>query len=207
MRANSPQSTPRPYGWGFTLIELLLVILVIALLAALVFPVFASARKASGRTACLSNLRQIGMAYQMYLQDHGHYPSPLQIAQGPYLPDRALFVCPQDTEDVPQGALSSYCFKTIVPPEFQELSTFSSLDPNVVLAACGHHTGQKLVAHKDDSTSLTAADYPFRLVVRAGGAVERVRLDQLRYLPIPNRMGALLQSYPGEPGYEKAVEK
>jgi prepilin-type N-terminal cleavage/methylation domain-containing protein/prepilin-type processing-associated H-X9-DG protein len=54
---------------GFTLIELLTVIGVIAILAALLFPVFAYAREAGRRTTCLSNLHQLILAHQMYVED------------------------------------------------------------------------------------------------------------------------------------------
>jgi prepilin-type N-terminal cleavage/methylation domain-containing protein/prepilin-type processing-associated H-X9-DG protein len=54
---------------GFTLIELLVVISIIAMLAALLLPVLAGAREMARRTTCLSNMRQIGMAHQLYLQD------------------------------------------------------------------------------------------------------------------------------------------
>src|ERR1041385_8371804 len=54
---------------GFTLIELLVVIAVIALLAALLFPVFAAAREKARATSCLSNMKQIGTALQAYLSD------------------------------------------------------------------------------------------------------------------------------------------
>ena len=55
---------------GFTLIELLVVIAIIALLAAILFPVFAQAREKARSTACLSNLKQLGTATQMYVQDY-----------------------------------------------------------------------------------------------------------------------------------------
>jgi prepilin-type N-terminal cleavage/methylation domain-containing protein/prepilin-type processing-associated H-X9-DG protein len=61
---------PRGTGQGFTLIELLVVIAIIALLAAFLFPVFAQVRDKGRQTTCLANLRQIGLAMGMYLQDY-----------------------------------------------------------------------------------------------------------------------------------------
>jgi len=60
---------------GFTLIELLVVIAIIAILAAILFPVFAKARAKAREIACISNLRQLGMSITMYAEDcDGLYP-------------------------------------------------------------------------------------------------------------------------------------
>jgi prepilin-type N-terminal cleavage/methylation domain-containing protein/prepilin-type processing-associated H-X9-DG protein len=64
-----------PHRVGFTLIELLVVIAIIAILAALLFPVFSQARAKARQVSCLSNLKQHGLAMNMYLQDYDEtYP-------------------------------------------------------------------------------------------------------------------------------------
>ena len=62
---------------GFTLIELLVVIAIIAILAAILFPVFARARENARRSSCLSNLKQLGLGFAQYVQDYdSQYPQP-----------------------------------------------------------------------------------------------------------------------------------
>src|SRR5215211_230662 len=62
---------------GFTLIELLVVIAIIAILAAILFPVFARAKAAAKAAVCLSNAKQLGAGMAMYLSDwDGFYPAP-----------------------------------------------------------------------------------------------------------------------------------
>lgn len=122
LRSNHEPSVCRR---GFTLIELLTVIAIIAVLAALLFPVFMTARGKAREITCVSNLRQIGQAVAMYTQDYdGIYPYMIDPADKyapqiwshhpefqrdlpyiglvnevlqPYVKSKALFGCPSDT--------------------------------------------------------------------------------------------------------------
>ncbi len=67
---------------GFTLIELLVVIAIIAILAAILFPVFAQAREKARQTSCASNLKQLGIASIMYVQDNDETWMPAQYQAG-----------------------------------------------------------------------------------------------------------------------------
>jgi prepilin-type N-terminal cleavage/methylation domain-containing protein/prepilin-type processing-associated H-X9-DG protein len=93
---------------GFTLIELLVVIAIIAILAAILFPVFARAREQARRSVCVSNQKQIGLSLGMYLQDYdGVFPpgGPKAWEKGrnllvqqlqPYTKNQLIFRCPSD---------------------------------------------------------------------------------------------------------------
>jgi len=68
---------------GFTLIELLVVIAIIAILAAILFPVFAQAREKARSSTCLSNQKQIGLAFGMYAQDYDEtFPNAVLVDKG-----------------------------------------------------------------------------------------------------------------------------
>jgi prepilin-type N-terminal cleavage/methylation domain-containing protein/prepilin-type processing-associated H-X9-DG protein len=80
---------------GFTLIELLVVIAIIAILAAILFPVFAKAREKARQASCLSNEKQIGLAIMQYVQDYDEtYPSGGQFTSGPLAGKWSEFAVP-----------------------------------------------------------------------------------------------------------------
>ena len=80
---------------GFTLIELLVVIAIIAILAAILFPVFARAREKAKQTQCLSNVKQIGLGLMMYVSDYDDcipfYYAPYNKPRPPELPDLSAY--------------------------------------------------------------------------------------------------------------------
>lgn len=99
-------SFKKPNVAGFTLIELLVVIAIIAILAAILFPVFAKVREKARQTACVSNEKQLGLAFAQYTQDYDEkFPMLVQndtfwqwpVMVYPYVKSTQVFMCPDDS--------------------------------------------------------------------------------------------------------------
>jgi prepilin-type N-terminal cleavage/methylation domain-containing protein/prepilin-type processing-associated H-X9-DG protein len=141
---------------GFTLIELLVVIAIIALLAAILFPVFARARENARRASCMSNLKQIGLAMMQYTQDYDETlptagspsgtvpPNVWDVCIAPYTGVRvagnaspAIFHCPSDpvekdsygssTKSYNIPYLGNYYYSSSVPYDSSKFSNASAV--------------------------------------------------------------------------------
>ena len=94
---------------GFTLIELLVVIAIIAILAAILFPVFARAREKARQTSCLSNTKQLGLGTMMYASDYDDFVVAIYNENGyywwhglePYLKNDQIWICPSSPAQSP----------------------------------------------------------------------------------------------------------
>jgi prepilin-type N-terminal cleavage/methylation domain-containing protein len=86
---------------AFTLIEVLVALFIIAIIAAVIFPVLTSAKRAALRSPCISNMRQLYTAFTIYCDDAGgvDHPPPTLVELGPLVSDKRLFKCPADHTD------------------------------------------------------------------------------------------------------------
>jgi prepilin-type N-terminal cleavage/methylation domain-containing protein len=131
---------------AFTLIELLVVMAIIAIIAALLFPVFAQARDKARQASCLSNLHQIGLAIRMYMQDNDgacflHHPfeadvrangnaierareMPWTVLLYPYVRNHSVYFCPSDPVGHPKTqAKDLAAYEQSELPELEEATS------------------------------------------------------------------------------------
>ncbi len=193
---------------GFTLIELLVVITIIGILAAMLFPVFAGARRRARATACSSNLHQIGLATQMYEEEaDGKLPAhnPVGAVNGPlYVPlatpsynplriDTSLYFCPETAD---RTTYPDYTFRFQIDPRpapyWLDLlpndpdHVRARPEPSAVLAYCYRHLTAGYQVRSSGNTvyyeyqSICAARREgFYLVLRESGTVQRVPASQV----------------------------
>jgi len=150
-----------PKNRAFTLIELLVVIAIIGILAAILFPVFATAREKARQASCSSNLKQLGLAMLEYAQDYDENPpngtSKTNAVTGwagqiyPYVKAKGVFVCPDDQTP---GASCSYAYNRNVADNIDShwtygyygyvcfpLSKFGNVTKTVLLAEVNGSAG------------------------------------------------------------------
>ena len=150
---------------GFTLIELLVVIAIIAILAAILFPVFAQAREKARQTQCTNNLKQIGTAVQMYSQDYDEMMPYLAYNGGntlgvhwfdsltPYIKNAGVWRCPSANPSVRTSGLWANS------PSFAQRQVDYAWNenaaPGVSQAVCTHPADTFLLMDKGDAQCFT----------------------------------------------------
>jgi prepilin-type N-terminal cleavage/methylation domain-containing protein/prepilin-type processing-associated H-X9-DG protein len=159
---------------GFTLIELLVVIAIIALLAAILFPVFSRARENARRSSCANNLKQVGIGIAQYVQDYDEtypimsYNSGAGPALGwylhPYLKSVQVWRCPSDTSNtapVPANfTATSYAYNINSSYSFSGRSAADVARPAQIGISWGARTGTGWIF---DNLGTATGDPPARI--------------------------------------------
>jgi len=194
----SPQS-------GFTLIELLVVIAIIAILAAILFPVFAQARAKARQTMCLSNTKQMGNAINMYIQDYDEMIPPRAIRdvvtgntmEGiswrrliyPYVKSADVFTCPSNpnNRNFARDSIDANMTAAGVPlagsPRFR-----------VSYAVNGQDGTLAPMRRSDQAISLASLNRPSEIILVGEATIDNSELHLGR---IANANGSYMQMFSG----------
>ncbi|MBM3476097.1 MAG: DUF1559 domain-containing protein [Armatimonadetes bacterium] len=147
---------------GFTLIELLVVIAIIAILAAILFPVFARAREKARQASCQSNQKQIGLAVMMYVQDYDesyrhNWPQPSWNSyirdHAPYIKNTQIWLCPSLEGDTgcPCGYAAGAADPTYIPDNY-------AFNPFTTRQWYGNLAGKKLSSIQSPAETILCCD-------------------------------------------------
>ena len=181
MRHYLPQSTsrilrPSGQGDGFTLIELLVVIAIIAMLAAILFPVFGRARENARRSTCQASLKQIGLGIMQYTQDNDERtPQGPMTGSGtvagpgfctdtwcsiqPYMKSNQIGYCPDSSQNISNathgqsfiqnnyGGNDFYWWESASPPWTQNISIFKTPAETILVGDAFDPAGARVVAN------------------------------------------------------------
>jgi prepilin-type N-terminal cleavage/methylation domain-containing protein/prepilin-type processing-associated H-X9-DG protein len=140
---------------GFTLIELLVVIAIIAIMAAILFPVFAKAREKARQSSCLNNQRQIAVAILMYAQDHDEMLPDHSNVWPEINVDRNILMCPTKGKKVANAYVYSYGVSSVTLGEIGDPS-------EVLLTADGQHAATSTPMVTYDNVAYTPDDLDVR---------------------------------------------
>ncbi len=167
-----------PKKRGFTLIELLVVIAIIALLAAILFPVFAKAREKARQTTCLSNEKQIGLGILQYNQDYDEMMlKQITICQGwfypmyAYVKSTAVITCPDETmSNTTSTYANSYSYNANLQSNNSNtpINIASLNSPSKTVMLCEASSGSTRLNTSDQSTSTEGFVFDCGAVLRTG---------------------------------------
>ncbi|MGQ9732133.1 MAG: DUF1559 family PulG-like putative transporter [Candidatus Zipacnadales bacterium] len=162
---------------GFTLIELLVVIAIIAILAAILFPVFAKAREKARQTACLNNMKQVAIAIDMYTTDYDEcYPMSIYLggtqvitfyhAIMPYMKNAQILDCPSEINRIRMSELQA-----ILPVPLA--SGLTSVGYNGNYAVLEDGPNNPLTGANDAVINQSELPFPAETFVMGDGEIER----------------------------------